>query len=59
MKTLFHVRISFRPPVYVELQFQPRDLWVGLYWKRYPKAIETFWCVIPMFPIVVYVQWGF
>ena len=38
-------------------RFEPRDIWVGAYWKRWPKALEVFVCIVPMVPIRVYVQW--
>ena len=38
--------------------FEPQDLWVGLYWKRYPKALDLYFCLLPMLPLNVYVQWG-
>jgi hypothetical protein len=40
-------------------KFEPRDIWVGAYWKRYPCALEVYICVLPLLPIRVYVQWPF
>lgn len=40
-----------------EVLFEPRDLWIGFYWKRYPKALEIYTCLIPMLPWRLYVQW--
>lgn len=37
--------------------FEPRDVWIGLYWKRYPKAMEMYWCILPCVPLRVYIQW--
>lgn len=37
--------------------FEPRDIWVGLYWKRYPQALDLFICIVPFLPIEVYVEW--
>ena len=42
----------------VEVFVEPRDIWIGLYWKRYPKAIDVYVCFLPMLPIKVYFQWG-
>lgn len=39
--------------------WEPQDLWVGVFWKGYPKAVELFVCVLPCFPIALYVQWNF
>lgn len=41
------------------LLFEPCDLWVGLYWKRYPAALEVYVCILPTVPLRLYWQWGF
>lgn len=37
-----------------ELHFEPRDLWIGVHWKRpdvsWRFAIDIYVCVIPMLP---------
>lgn len=40
-----------------QVSFEPRDIWVGVFWKRFPKALEFYLCVLPMIPLRVYVQW--
>jgi len=49
---------------YCEAQFlfEPRDLWLGVYWKRWPKAswpkaIEFYICFLPCLPLRLYFQW--
>lgn len=37
--------------------FEPRDCWFGVYWKRYPQAVEVYLCLVPMLPLRFYVQW--
>ena len=35
------------------LRFEPRDLWVGVYWERehWPaEVLEVFICLVPCFP---------
>lgn len=32
------------------------DLWVGVFWRTYPQAIEVFVCVIPAVPFRLYIQ---
>lgn len=41
----------------VSILFEPTDLWIGVYWKRFPQAIELYICIVPMIPIYVYVHW--
>ena len=41
------------------LKFEPRDIWVGVYWKRYPCALELFICFLPMLPWRLYFQWHY
>ncbi len=47
----------------MKIKFEPRDIWVGLYWKtepRHPNApvctcgyrITFYLCLIPMLPII-------
>lgn len=41
--------------VAIELLFEPRDLWIGVYWTRYIepdwRLIQIYVTVVPMFPI--------
>ena len=39
-----------------EWLFEPRDIWVGVYWKRYPAALEVYVCLLPIVPIRLYCQ---
>ena len=46
------------PRVSVLLLWEPRDLWVGVYWKgTYMEAgnkmLDVYVCVIPMLPILL------
>jgi hypothetical protein len=41
---------------YVALKFEPRDLWVGVYWnktRRGPLHTDVFICLIPLFPVQI------
>lgn len=44
-------------PVTVKLLVEPRDLWVGLYWNRFPKALDLYVCIVPVLPVNIYIQW--
>lgn len=46
----------------LKLKFEPRDLWVGIYWKTFwvresltihRKLFRLYICVVPLFPISV------
>jgi hypothetical protein len=41
----------------LSLKWEPRDCWVGVYWKRYPAALEMYVCIVPLVPVYLYVQW--
>ena len=43
--------------VNTEFKFEPRDMWIGVYWKRFPSAIDLFICILPCLPINIYIQW--
>jgi len=42
----------------IKIFFEPRDIWVGLYWKRIEYSGGNIWdlyiCLIPMLPINIY-----
>lgn len=45
------------------IKFEPRDLWVGLYWKRTRKVLgvshlHLYVCAVPLFPIHITVRFG-
>jgi hypothetical protein len=51
MKVLVGKDIEIGKHVYhVCLQFQPRDVWVGVYWERM-SYLSIYVCIIPMFPL--------
>lgn len=33
------------------LAFEPRDLWLGVYWSRRPNGLHVYVCFIPCFPL--------
>lgn len=48
--------MQLTPIVSIELECQPRDIWVGLYWKKTGDwtrggFVDVYVCVIPMLPI--------
>lgn len=39
----------------VELFWEARDLWSGLFWKHWPAAFEFYLCIVPGLPLRIYV----
>jgi hypothetical protein len=37
----------------VTLRWEPRDLWVGAYWKR-DSVVTLYVCLLPCLPIVIW-----
>lgn len=31
--------------------FEPRDIWIGVYWNREEDYSEVYVCILPMLPI--------
>lgn len=55
-----HLDSAPRPRFFVDLLFEPRDLWVGVYWDR-PKndwdhALDVYVTLLPMLPIKVMIR---
>lgn len=53
-------RYNFR----LSIAFEPRDMWVGVYWNRpfvhpmfHGAGLEVYICIIPMFPIKIEKYW--
>lgn len=33
--------------------FEPRDLWVGVYWDRRPGELRVYVCLVPRLPLLL------
>lgn len=56
------VLLALLPKVWVSLLFEPRDLWVGVYWKRpdvaWAHALDVYVCAVPCLPLLVQLRLG-
>lgn len=37
----------------IQIFFEPRDLWIGVFWDRRPSELRLFICFIPCIPILI------
>lgn len=48
----------------VKLKFEPRDLWVGVYWNLAEsiestyKRLDVYVCIVPTLPLRLRFEWG-
>jgi hypothetical protein len=40
----------------IRVLFEPRDLWLGAYWKRGYNDLQVYLCLLPMLPIRLHFQ---
>lgn len=46
-------RLVDRPTIKLQLQFEMRDCWVGLFWRKTDLAIHLYICLVPTIPLHV------
>lgn len=51
-------RIVDRETVKVQFQFEPRDIWLGVFWRRSKIALHVCVCVVPLFPLHITIWRG-
>jgi hypothetical protein len=39
-----------------QFQWEPRDLWVGLFWRRTAIALHLYVCVLPCVPLHISIR---
>lgn len=45
------IRFIDWPRLKVQLQFEVRDLWIGVFWRKTEIALHIYICIVPLFPI--------
>lgn len=44
-------RLVDRPHLKIQFQWEPRDLWLGLFWRKTKIALHIYICILPMVPL--------
>jgi hypothetical protein len=39
--------------IILRLLFEPRDVWIGVYWDRQPMGLYLYVCVLPTLPLLI------
>lgn len=47
------LRIVDNRRVKAQIQFEPRDLWVGVFWRHTQHCLHLYVCIIPLLPLHV------
>lgn len=40
----------------IGVKFEPRDLWIGVYWDYRARSLWIYVCAVPMFPLFIVFQ---
>ncbi len=51
-------RIINRDRIKAQFQWEPRDLWVGLFWRRTDIALHLYICIVPLVPLHITILWA-
>lgn len=46
-----HVRFVDRPGLKVQVQWEPRDMWIGVFWRTTKVAVHVYACLLPCCPL--------
>jgi hypothetical protein len=44
-------RLIDRPTLIAQFQFEPRDIWIGVFWRHTEIALHLYICVLPLLPL--------
>jgi len=45
------LRLVDQPRLKVQFQLEPKDLWIGLFWRRTEIALHLYICILPIVPL--------
>ncbi|KKL67821.1 hypothetical protein LCGC14_2131120 [marine sediment metagenome] len=48
-----HWRLINRLALKVQIQWEPRDWWVGTFWRKTEIAVHLYVCIVPCLPLHV------
>ena len=52
--------IHTRSAIVIAIHFEPRDLWIGVYWRRYKEGgrrfLELYICILPTLPLHIHIK---
>ncbi len=51
-----HWSLVDRPDLKMQFQFECRDMWIGMFWRRTKVALHLYICLIPCVPL--HVTWA-
>lgn len=40
----------------IRIAFEPRDLWIGLFWSKVGYVLRLYICIVPCLPIIIEIR---
>lgn len=41
----------------IRILIEPRDAWIGVYWKKTDRSVDVYVCILPFTPLYVTYRW--
>lgn len=48
-----HWRLWNGPTIKIKIQWEPRDLWMGCFWRRTDSCLHLYICIVPTLPLYI------
>ncbi len=42
--------------IYMRFHFEPRDIWIGIFWRHTEIALHFYICVLPLIPFHITIE---